>query len=79
VAEDVFCDDISDEKKWVDWDPYAWIAFCCQDEDEWRAEAALEERMGKTGICDLEKRMPDFIHKILLINLHLHTLLAIQL
>jgi hypothetical protein len=65
VMEDVFRDDISDENKWVDWDPYTWIAITCQDEAEWKAEANLEERMEKTGMRDLERRMPDFFEKIL--------------
>jgi hypothetical protein len=64
VAEEVFREDISDENKWVDWDPYTWIAFSCRDEDEWNAEAALEERMGKTGMRDLARRIPDFYQKI---------------
>ncbi len=64
VAEEVFREDVADENKWVDWDPYTWIAISCQEESEWRAEANLEERMGKTGMRDLEKRIPDFFHKI---------------
>ena len=64
VAEEVFRGDVSDENKWVDWDPYTWIALSCRDEDEWKAESALEERMGKTGMGELERRIPDFFHKI---------------
>jgi hypothetical protein len=64
VAEDVFRRDVSDESKWVDWDPYTWIALSCRDENEWNSEANLEERMGKTGMRDLERRIPDFFHKI---------------
>lgn len=64
VAAEVFGEDISDENKWVDWDPYTWIALVCRDEDEWKAEAAFEERGGKSGIQDLEKRVPDFYGKI---------------
>jgi hypothetical protein len=64
VAEEVFRGDISAGNKWVDWDPYTWIALSCQDEDEWKAEAALEDRMGKSGMCDLERCIPDFFHKI---------------
>ncbi len=64
VVEEVFREDSSDERKWVDWDPYTWIALSCQGEADWRAEAAREERMGKTGILELEKRIPDFFHKI---------------
>ncbi|MFZ0534628.1 MAG: hypothetical protein WAM09_15745 [Anaerolineales bacterium] len=65
VAEEVFGVDVLDENKWVDWDPYAWIALFCQEEDEWKSEAALEDQMGKTGIHDLESRFPDFYQKIL--------------
>ena len=64
VAQEVFEEDVTDATKWVDWDPYTWIALFCQDEGEWKAEVAFEERMGKTGIRDLEARMPDFFHKI---------------
>jgi hypothetical protein len=64
VAEEVFQQDVSDENKWVDWDPYTWIAFSCRDENEWNSEANLDERMGKTGMRDLERRIPDFFHKI---------------
>jgi hypothetical protein len=64
VAEEVFHTDVLQEGKWVDWDPYTWIAFACQTEDDWRAEAAFEDRIGKTGIRELEKRLPDFYPKI---------------
>jgi hypothetical protein len=36
----------------------------CHEEADWKAEAAREDRMGKTGMLELEKRMPDFYHKI---------------
>jgi hypothetical protein len=64
VAEAVFHADVLDEGKWVDWDPYTWIAFACRNEADWRAEAAFEERIGKTGIRELEKRLPDFYTKV---------------
>ena len=64
VAEEVFRVDVLDENKWVDWDPYTWIALACQEEADWRAEAAFEDQIGKTGIRDLEKRIPDFYQKI---------------
>lgn len=64
VAQEVFQGDVREENKWVDWDPYTWIALTCQTETEWRAEAALEDQSGKTGIRDLEKRLPDFYPKI---------------
>lgn len=65
VAQEVFRGDISDENRWVDWDPYTWIALTCRVEADWNAEAAHEDRMGKTGMRDLEKRIPDFYSKIL--------------
>jgi hypothetical protein len=64
VAAEVFREDVFDVNKWVDWDPYTWIALSCRDVSEWNAEAALEERMGKTGMVDLACRMPDFFNKI---------------
>jgi hypothetical protein len=64
VVEEVFREDILDERKWVDWDPYTWIALSCHDEADWKAEAAREDRMGKTGMLELKKRIPDFYHKI---------------
>jgi hypothetical protein len=64
VAEEVFRSDITDKNKWVDWDPYTWIALSCRDETEWNFEVNLEERMGKTGMRDLQSRIPDFFKKI---------------
>jgi hypothetical protein len=64
IVEEVFRRDVLDESKWVDWDPYTWIALSCVYESDWLAEAAREDRMGKTGLRDVEKRVPDFFHKI---------------
>ncbi len=64
LAEEIFAEDIPGEGKWVDWDPYTWIALSCETEAEWNAEAAFEDRIGKTGIRDLENRLPDFYPKI---------------
>ena len=64
VAEEVFRGDVLQEDKWVDWDPYTWIAIACQTEADWREEAALEDQIGKTGIRELEQRLPDFYPKI---------------
>jgi hypothetical protein len=64
VAEEVFHADVLDEGKWVDWDPYTWIALACQEESDWKAEAAVEAQIGKTGIGELGKRFPDFYPKI---------------
>jgi hypothetical protein len=64
VAEEVFRSDVTEEGRWVDWDPYTWIALACQSEDDWKAEAAFEERIGKGGIRELEERFPDFYQNI---------------
>jgi hypothetical protein len=63
AALQVLGEDILDPQKWANWDPYAWIALCCQDESEWRAEAEEEEQAGKTGMRELEARFPDFYPK----------------
>ena len=36
AAEEVFREDVLDVNKWVDWDPYTWIALSCRDENEWK-------------------------------------------
>jgi hypothetical protein len=64
AAEEVFRGDVPEEGKWVDWDPYTWIALACQTEADWRAEAAFEDQIGKRGIRELEARLPDFYQKI---------------
>lgn len=64
AIEEVFRQDVKDVTKWVDWDPYAWMALSCGEEADWKAERALEEQMGKTGISELERRLPDFYQKI---------------
>ena len=64
AAEQVFGEDVGDDSKWVDWDPYTWIALACRDEAQWKAEAAFEEQIGKSGIRQLEQRLPDFYTKI---------------
>ncbi len=64
LLHEVFAADVADDEKWVDWDPYAWIAFACQGEDEWKAEAGIEDQLGKTGLRDMEQRIPDFYTKI---------------
>ncbi len=64
IAAHVLQDDVADPRKWVDWDPYVWIALFCRDKSEWEAELSYEDRCGKTGIRDLEARYPDFYIKI---------------
>ncbi|MBN1220198.1 MAG: hypothetical protein JXM69_14820 [Anaerolineae bacterium] len=60
VALAILRDDLLDPQRWVDWDPYAWIALCCRDEAQWQAEMAHEDKIGKTGIRDLLRIFPDF-------------------
>jgi hypothetical protein len=64
VIEEVFHADVRDDNKWVDWDPYTWIALSCKEETDWQAEAAHEDKIGKHGLRDVEKRVPDFYQKI---------------
>ncbi len=64
VLEEVFREDVGDDAKWVDWDPYAWVAFTCHAEADWKAEASFEERIGRGGILEIEERLPDFFTKI---------------
>jgi hypothetical protein len=64
AAGDVFAEDVQTEGRWVDWDPYVWMALHCRDEADWDTERAHEAGTGKTGIRDLEARVPDFFGKI---------------
>jgi len=64
VMQQVFGADVSDDSRWVDWDPYTWIALSCNNESEWKNEAALEVQIGNSGLRDLEGRLPDFYPKI---------------
>lgn len=64
TALEVLREDVLDATKWANWDPYAWIALYCRDEAQWQAEAEHEERLGRTGIRELEARYPDFYLKI---------------
>ena len=65
AAMEVFGGDILNSNRWADWDPYVWVALCCENENQWRAEAEYEQRIGRHGIDDLEKSYPDFFQKIL--------------
>ena len=65
AALEVFQEDIADPKRWADWDPYVWMALCCEDEAQWRQEAENERRAGRFGIDNLEANYPDFYPKIL--------------
>lgn len=64
VALKVLQDDLRHPQKWVDWDPYVWMALHCRDEQQWQRERQHEARIGKTGIAELEARYPDFYPKM---------------
>jgi hypothetical protein len=64
TALEILHDDILDPVKWANWDPYAWIALCCRDQAQWRAEAEHEAQLGRTGMKELEARYPDFYPKL---------------
>lgn len=61
---EIFGPDIADNGRWVDWDPYVWVALCCDTEEQWRFEAEYERKIGRHGIKDLETVFPDFYRKI---------------
>lgn len=64
VAQEVFGEDAASSDRWLDWDPYVWIALFCPTVAEWRSELAHEERLGRTGIREIEGRYPDFYVKV---------------
>jgi hypothetical protein len=64
LALEIFEEDVIDERKWVSWDPYVWIALFCRDESQWEAEKEIERQTGLTGIQTLESLFPDFYPKI---------------
>ncbi|MGE5262525.1 MAG: hypothetical protein ACM3S0_04020, partial [Acidobacteriota bacterium] len=64
VACQVFGDDIRSPDRWIDWDPYVWIALFCPDERQWQMEIEHEERLGGKGIKAIQDRYPDFYDKI---------------
>jgi hypothetical protein len=64
AAVEVFRQDLDDPQRWVDWDPYVWIALSCRSDDDWRREVQYEEQLGGRGIRELEQRIPDFYPKI---------------
>lgn len=66
IATEIFRDDVLDAQRWVDWDPYVWIALSCSSRTDWEDEIAFEESIGKDGIVELEKRFPDFFSKVVL-------------
>lgn len=55
-----FEDDLGDATKWVDWDPWAWVALCCRTEEDWFEEIRNESELGRTTLDALVQRHPDF-------------------
>jgi len=64
TATSILDEDISDPEKWVDWDPYVWIALFCETKEHWQYEIEHEIRLKKTGILQLLERYPDFYEKM---------------
>ncbi len=64
IASDILKDDIDLAEKWIDWDPYVWIALFCTSEAQWEEEVDYESRNGFDGIGQLLQRYPDFYQKI---------------
>ena len=64
VACKVLGTDIASADRWLDWDPYVWMALCCQNKEQWQAEIDDEERTGRKGIRSIQSRYPDFYDKI---------------
>jgi len=64
IARRVLTHDIRDPEKWVDWDPYVWIALFCKTEQEWQSEIEHEQVTGQPGIKKLQERYPDFYQRI---------------
>jgi hypothetical protein len=64
AALDVFGSDVQNEHRAADWDPYGWLALCCQTEADWRREIAEEARAGRTALAKLLERFPDFYEKM---------------
>ncbi len=64
LALQVFRADVADPQKWVDWDPYVWMALFCETEADWQTEAEYEAAIGRRGLHELLARYPDFYAKI---------------
>ncbi len=64
AACEVMRDDILSAEKWLDWDPYVWIALFCLNEQQWQAEIDHEARIGRSGIKTILARCPNFFDRI---------------
>ena len=59
-----FQDDVISPEKWLDCDPYVWVALLCKNDKEWENERLYERDHGAKGIKELEERYPDFYQRI---------------
>jgi hypothetical protein len=64
LALEIFREDVDNPSRWMDWDPYVWMALFTQSSTDWEAESDQEERVGKQGIRQLNNRFPDFYAKV---------------
>jgi hypothetical protein len=64
IAINVFEEDIADKSKWIDWDPYVWIALHTESLDKWYEVVEEEKMLGLSGLQDLVQRYPDLYEKI---------------
>jgi hypothetical protein len=64
VAVEVFKEDIVDKSRWVDWDPYIWIAFYCASETQWLAVLEHERKNGISNLSHLVERYPELYQKV---------------
>ncbi|MEA2238772.1 MAG: phosphomannomutase [Thermoanaerobaculia bacterium] len=62
-ASSIFASDLADHSRWIDWDPYVWIALLSRSRAEWESEKQLEAGRGSRGITELEARVPQFFEK----------------
>ena len=62
-AVKIFGPDLGDDQKWIDWDPYVWMALFNRTRAQWDAEKEFEAARGATGILELEQRIPNFHEK----------------
>lgn len=76
IACEVLGDELASTEKWLDWDPYVWMALSCRTEEQWLEEIRHEENIGRAGIADVLARWPDFYDRLRLVRTRLEEKLA---